>query len=115
MAELSGGQGPAGAQIRQFLMERCAGGVCLGGLARGDLDARDAAVSALLTEVAGLLMDCAARCDGELPAFLRARVLPQLQLSPALQVLSQNLMVPLLNAPIPLTSSTAWTLEGELV
>ncbi|CAL8470725.1 g10267 [Coccomyxa elongata] len=85
VAELGGGQGPVGAQMRAFLMERCVGAVCLGGLARGGLDPRDAAVSALLTELAGLLLDCAARCDGELPAFLRARVLPQLQLGPALQ------------------------------
>lgn len=75
-----------GAQMRAFLKERCAGSVCLGGLRRGALDPRDAAVSALLTELAGLLLDCAARCDGELPAHLRAHVLPQLSLPAELQV-----------------------------
>lgn len=87
----------------------------MGGLARGRLDPRDAAVSALLTEVAGLLMDCAARCDGELPGFLRARVLPQLQLSPALQVLSRALIwVPHKgNAASMLLGSGSWRVLFE--
>lgn len=88
VAEL--GDAGATAQMRQFLMERCAGAVCLGSLAGGGLDARDAAVSALLTELAGLLLDCAGRCQGELPAFLRARVLPQLGISAALRVCSNS-------------------------
>jgi hypothetical protein len=39
--ELAGGaQQPLQAQLRAFLLERCAGGVCLAGLERSGLDAR---------------------------------------------------------------------------
>jgi hypothetical protein len=47
---------------------------------------RDAVVSALLGELAGLLLDCARHCPGELPGYLQQHVFPQLSTaSPALQ------------------------------
>ena len=51
------------------------------------LSVRDATVSALLGELAGLLLECAKRCPGELPGYLRQHVFPQLpSASPAVQV-----------------------------
>ncbi len=47
---------------------------------------RDAAVSALLGELAGLLLDCGSHAAGELPGYVRAQALPQLSVAPALQV-----------------------------
>jgi hypothetical protein len=99
VAELCGAQNLPQAQMRRFLKERCAGSVCVAGLRCGGLDARDAAVSALLTELAGLLLDCAGRCDGELPAHLRMHVLPQLSLPASLQARRHSLLISAVPSP----------------
>jgi hypothetical protein len=62
-----------------------AGGVCVAALATGRLDARDAAVAALLGEAAALLAECAGRCGDALVPYLRQSLLPALPLPPDLQ------------------------------
>ena len=69
----------------RFLRERVAGGVCVAALATGRLDARDAAVAAMLGDAAALLADCATRCGEELVPYLRQSLLPALPLPPAVQ------------------------------
>lgn len=43
-------------------------------------------MSALLGELAGLLLDCGSHSAGELPGYIRSQALPQLSVTPALQV-----------------------------
>ncbi|KAK9827309.1 hypothetical protein WJX81_002974 [Elliptochloris bilobata] len=84
LAEVAAGPAPPPG-FQQFLLERVVGGVCVGALATGRLDARDAAVAALLGDLAGLLADCAGRCGDGLGPYLRQSLLPALPLPPALQ------------------------------
>ena len=84
LAEVAAGPAqPPGFQ--QFLRERVAGGVCVASLTAGRLDVRDAAVAALLGDVAGLLAESAGRCGDGLEPYLRQSLLPALPLPPALQ------------------------------
>lgn len=151
--EMRDGSGSLPAHLKSFVMERCAGAVCLAGLQNSRLDVRyhyfqvlaqdnacitqgfctaeallqvysahqcsfgwhlqacfcvpntacsrtqghfcsckwldhcrDAAVSTLLTDMASLLLTCAGSVGGELPNYLKLRVLPHLNITPALQV-----------------------------
>lgn len=49
--ELAGSGTPLQPHLRQFLLQRCAGGVCLAGLARSGFDTRRAALESLTIHV----------------------------------------------------------------
>ncbi|CAK0782799.1 hypothetical protein CVIRNUC_005994 [Coccomyxa viridis] len=83
--EMRDASGAVPQQLKSFVMEQCAGTVCLAALRNSRLDVRDAAVSTLLTDLTQLLLTCAAASGGELPNYLKMHVLPRLSIPPGLQ------------------------------
>lgn len=70
--------GPQGSGTHRFLLENCVGRAGLQGLTAGSLEAKDAGVHALLTDIAALVLQVGRVCGPELAQFLQASVAPAL-------------------------------------